>query len=126
MRIHIQGIALLGAVFLVLLGIANWAAPVVNEAFSSEGAIQATSSPEPPIGSEEEAEDLPLNTEEIAQLQTLLESINYDMGGIDGIIGPKTREAINQAKLDLATSGLGSTSSDRRLLDRLIVLTESN
>lgn len=123
MRIHVQGIALLGLVFLILLGVGRWAAPVVRESFGSDGAIQATSSPDPPIGSPEDVEAEPLNTEEVAKLQSLLESINYDVGGTDGIMGPRTREAASQAKLDLK---LGSTASDRRLLDRLTVLIESD
>lgn len=126
MRIHFQGVALLGLVFLVLLGVGRWAAPVIRESFGSEGAIQATSSTDPPIGSPEDIDDLPLDSEEIAKLQLLLESIRYDAGGIDGIMGPKTREAANQAKLDLLDPRFGTAASDRTLLERLIVLTESD
>lgn len=123
MKIHLQGVALLATVLLILLGMTRWAAPVLQDALGSEGAIQATSSSEPPIGSPEALADLPLDSDEIATLQTILESINYDAGGVDGIIGPKTRAAIDQAKLDLK---LAAGTSNRKLLERLLVLTNPN
>jgi len=122
-KIHLQGVALLATVLLVLLGMTKWAAPVLQEALGSEGAIQATSSSEPPIGSPEALADLPLSSDEIATLQTILESINYDAGGVDGIMGPKTKAAIDQAKLDLK---LAAGTSNRKLLERLLVLTNPN
>ncbi len=123
MKIHIKGIALLGVVFLLLLGVANWAAPVMHEALGSEGAIQATSSPDPVPGSPDAIANLPLSPDEIANLQAILESINYDVGGIDGIMGPKTKSMIAQAKLDLK---LAAGTTDRKLLERLLVLTSDN
>ena len=123
MRIHIKGVALLAAVSLLLLGIANWASPVLHEAMGSEGAIQATSSPGPDPGSVDAEADLPLSSDEIADLQAILESINYDVGGSDGIMGPKTKAAITQVKLDLK---LAAGTTDRKLLERLTVLTADN
>jgi len=122
-RIHIKGVAILAAVFLLLLGISNWASPVLHEALGSEGAIQATSSPDPEPGSAAAIAELPLSPDEIADLQAILESINYDVGGIDGIMGPKTRAVITQVKLDLK---LAAGTTDRKLLERLTVLTTNN
>jgi len=118
-----QGVALLAAVLLLLLGMTKWAAPVLQDALGSEGAIQATSSSEPPAGSAEALANLPLTSDEVATLQTILESINYDAGGTDGIMGPKTRSAVDQVKLDLK---LAAGTSDRKLLERLLVLTSTN
>jgi len=119
-RVHLQGIALLATVMLLLLGVARWAAPVLQEALGPEGAIQSTSSPDPPIGSPDAIADLPLTPDEVVQLQTILESINYDVGDIDGIIGPNTRAEIKQVELDLR---MPAGTSNRKLLERLIVLT---
>ncbi len=120
MKVHLQGIALLAAMTLLLLGVARWAAPVLHEALGPEGAIQSTSSPDPPLGSPNAVADLPLTPDEVTNLQTILESINYDVGDIDGIIGPNTRAEIKQVKIDLK---LPAGTSDRKLLERLIVLT---
>lgn len=123
MKIHMQGIALLATVMLLLLGVAKWASPTIHEALGPEGAIQATSSPDPEPGSPDAVADLPLTSDEIVTLQTTLSSLNYDVGGIDGIIGPKTRAAITKVKTDL---GLAPGTSNRKLLDRLLVLTTNN
>jgi len=123
MKIHLQGIALLAAVMLLLLGMAKWASPTLHDALGPEGAIQATSSPDPVPGSPDAVADLPLTTDEIVTLQTTLDSLLYDVGGIDGIIGPTTKAAIAKAKTDL---GLAPGTSNRKLLERLLILTTNN
>jgi len=123
MKIHLQGVALLLTVMLVLLGMAKWASPTIHDALGPEGAIQATSSPEPDPGSPDAIADLPLATDEMVILQTILDSLLYDTGGIDGIAGPKTRAAIAKAIADL---GLAPDTSNRKLLERLLVLTTNN
>jgi len=123
MKIHVQGVALLAVVMLLLLGMAKWAAPTLHDALGPEGAIQATSSPDTIPGASDADIDLPLSSDEIATLQIILESINYDVGGSDGIAGPKTKAAIKQVKLDLK---LAAGTSDRKLFERLLVLTANN
>jgi len=123
MKIHLQGVALLLTVMLVLLGMAKWASPTIHEALGPDGAIQATSSPDPVPGSSDALSELPLTSDEVATLQTILDSIGYDVGGIDGIKGPKTRAAIAEAKTDL---NLAEGTSDRKLFERLVILTASN
>jgi len=120
MKIHFQGVALLLTVMLALLGMAKWASPTLHDALGPDGAIQATSSPDPEPGSPDALADLPLTSDEIATLQTILDSINYDVGGVDGIAGPKTKAAITQAKLDLK---LAPGTTDRKLFERLVLLT---
>ncbi len=123
MKIHLQGVALLLTVMLVLLGMAKWASPTIHEALGPDGAIQATSSPDPVPGSADALAELPLTSDEITTLQTILDSIGYDVGGIDGIKGPKTKAAIAKAKADLK---LAEGTSDRKLFERLVILTASN
>jgi len=123
MKIHLQGVALLLTVMLVLLGMAKWASPTIHEALGPDGAIQATSSPDPVPGSSDALAELPLTSDEITTLQTILDSIGFDVGGIDGIKGPKTKAAIAKAKNDLK---LAEGTSDRKLFERLVILTASN
>jgi len=123
MKIHVQGVALLAVVMLLLLGMSRWAAPTLHDALGPEGAIQATSSPDTIPGASDAEIDLPLSSDEIAALQTILESIGYDVGGSDGIAGPKTKAAIKKVKLDLT---LAAGTSDRKLFERLLVLTANN
>jgi len=123
MKIHLQGIALLATVMLLLLGVAKWASPTLHDALGPEGAIQATSSPDTIPGSPDAVADLPLTSDEMATLQATLDSLLYDVGGIDGISGPKTKAAIAKVKTDL---GLAPGTSNRKLLERLLVLTTNN
>ena len=40
-----------------------------------------------------------LSLEEMVRLQTKLEQKGYDVGGVDGILGAKTRESVKQEQL---------------------------
>ena len=58
-----------------------------------------------------------LNDVEMKSLQRKLESLGYDVGGVDGILGRKTRDAVKQEQLRL---GLPADAwPTRALLDRL-------
>ena len=67
--------------------------------------------------------DLPMSRDQRIELQEILVSLGYDTGGIDGIVGTKTRDAIRgfQRTKGLPADGhpsivlLGRMRSDRRL-----------
>ena len=69
------------------------------------------------------AGDLPLTRDQRTELQEVLASLGFDVGGIDGIIGTKTRDAIRgfQKARGLAADGHPSLAlltrirSERRL-----------
>jgi lytic murein transglycosylase len=58
-----------------------------------------------------------LGTPEIRELQTLLVRHGYDVGGVDGVIGPRTREAVRAAQQRLGLPVDGVPTLD--LLNRL-------
>ena len=63
------------------------------------------------------AEVMPLDIDQIRELQTALEQLGLDVGGADGIIGAKTRAAIRYAQLEL---GLPADSyPDQALMENL-------
>ena len=66
-------------------------------------------------------EDLPLDGNEVAELQGALTQLGYSPGPVDGIMGELTRQAIDEAKADL---GLVE-ASNRRLLETLETAVES-
>jgi lytic murein transglycosylase len=59
----------------------------------------------------------PLAIDEVRELQRILQNAGYDVGGVDGIIGERTRAAVRAAQMRL---GLPADSyPTRELLDRL-------
>jgi peptidoglycan hydrolase-like protein with peptidoglycan-binding domain len=116
MRSHIQGLFLLLLVGIALLGIARYAAPVVQEALGEDGALQAESAPEDPIdlGAIDAEVDPPLNGDEVGIVQDHLTRLGFDPGPVDGLMGPSTRTAIDEAIMEYQ---LNIGSSDRNLLN---------
>lgn len=116
MRSHIQGIFLLLIVGIALLGMARYAAPVVQEALGEDGALQAESAPEDLIdlAAIEEEIDPPLNGDEVVVVQDHLTRLGFDPGPVDGLMGPGTRTAIDEAIVEYQ---LNIGSSDRDLLN---------
>ena len=94
MRSHIQGLFLLLLVGIALLGIARYAAPVVQEALGED--------------------DPPLNGDEVGIVQDHLTRLGFDPGPVDGLMGPSTRTAIDEAIMEYQ---LNIGSSDRNLLN---------
>ena len=119
MRIHLQGTFLLIVLLLVFWGTLNWAAPILDSAvFGEDGAIVARAPLEtndPAAADGVAVEDAPLDGNEVLALQSALTQLGYSPGPIDGILGELTRQAIDEAKVDV---GLEETS-DRRLLNTL-------
>jgi len=95
---------------------ARYAAPVVQEALGEDGALQAESAPEDVIDlAALEAEiDPPLNGDEVGIVQGHLTRLGFDPGPVDGLMGPSTRTAIDEAIVEFQLS-IGS--SDRDLLN---------
>lgn len=116
MRSHIQGLFLLLLVGIALLGIARYAAPVVQEALGEDGALQAESAPEDLIdlGAIDVEVDPPLNGDEVGVVQNHLTRLGFDPGPVDGLMGPSTRTAIEEAIIEYQ---LNIGSSDRDLLN---------
>ncbi|MDC0359652.1 peptidoglycan-binding protein [Acidimicrobiales bacterium] len=116
MRSHIQGLFLLLLVGIALLGIARYAAPVVQEALGEDGALQAESAPEDPsdLGAIDVEVDPPLNGDEVGIVQDHLTRLGFDPGPVDGLMGPSTRTAIDEAIVEYQ---LNIGSSDRNLLN---------
>ena len=119
MRTHLQGTFLLIVLLLVFWGMLNWALPILDDAvFGDDGAIvaraplEAEGPADPERGLEE---DRPLDGAEVADLQGALTQLGYSPGPIDGIMGELTRQAIDEAKVDV---GLVE-ASDRKLLETL-------
>jgi peptidoglycan hydrolase-like protein with peptidoglycan-binding domain len=115
MRNHVQGLGLLLVLALAIWGTAHFAAPTVGDAFSKNGAVRAESkdSTEEVIDLSSDAE---LTTDELYNLQWYLTIEGYDTLGLDGLMGPGTRAAIDQAKADY---GLPTGASPRDLLEFL-------
>ena len=124
MRTHLQGTFLLIVLLLGFWWTLNWAVPILNDAlFGDDGAIvaRAPSESDDPASIERILEDLPLDGNEVAELQGALIQLGYSPGPIDGIMGELTRQAATEAKADL---GLVE-ASDRRLLNTLAAAVES-
>ena len=98
MRIHIQGVFLLLVLVLVFWYVINLSTETISDALEgSNRAIVAV----PETGETYEL----LNNEEVAILQQKLLDKGYDPGTVDGILGIKTRNAIDAAKTVLNLQG---------------------
>ena len=119
MRTHLQGTFLLIVLLLVFWGMLNWAVPILDNAvFGDDGAIVARAPLEVDDPADPERgleEDRPLDGSEVADLQGALTQLGYSPGPVDGIMGELTRQAIDEAKVDV---GLVE-ASDRKLLETL-------
>lgn len=124
MRAHMQGaiiLVALGFVLLALLAISN---PILSDAFGENGAIVAESSEETDSSDEGEEIDplaVPLNGEEVAQLQADLAALEFDPGPVDGILGDGTRGAIDQA---IDAYQLDTESTDRQVFQYVSALVD--
>jgi peptidoglycan hydrolase-like protein with peptidoglycan-binding domain len=116
MRQHFQGLILLIAMLLVLWVTTSMAGPVISDALSGDDrALRAEAAEVVPLGEEEELA-VPLNGDEILELQAALTQLGYDPGAIDGLMGPSTEAAVAQALID---RDLPATTDDRSLLELL-------
>ena len=119
MRTHLQGTFLLIVLLLVFWWTLNWAVPILDSAvFGEDGAVVARA----PLETEDQAaadrgleQDQPLDGNEVADLQSALTQLGYSPGPIDGIMGELTRQAIDEAKVDVGLE----EASDRRLFETL-------
>ena len=118
MRTHLQGTFLLIVLLLVFWWTLNWAVPILDSAvFGEDGAVVARA----PLETDDQAadrgleQDQPLDGNEVADLQSALTQLGYSPGPIDGIMGELTRQAIDEAKVDVGLE----EASDRRLLETL-------
>jgi peptidoglycan hydrolase-like protein with peptidoglycan-binding domain len=59
-----------------------------------------------------------LSREEVRMLQRTLDQLGYDPGPIDGVVGPRTRDAVRAARRDLSIAP--GTQIDRTFLARLL------
>ncbi len=121
MSTHIQGVTILILVVAALWGAMRLVGPAISEALGDEGAIIARSVDEnnlvEPDDTTQQDNDSPLTTDEISTLQWLLavEGFLDPETDVDGLLGPKTSEAITNAK---ATFGI-PTANDRVLISLL-------
>lgn len=119
MRTHLQGTFLLIVLLLVFWGTLNWALPILDNAvFGDDGAIVARAPLEVDGPADPELdleEDRPLDGNEVADLQGALTQLGYSPGPIDGIMGELTRQAVDEAKVDVGLM----EASDRKLLETL-------
>lgn len=118
MRNHIQGVALLILLMAALWGTVRLAGPVLSGAFGDEGAVQARVAEDRVDLSTDDAEpEEPLSPEEVFTIQWRLAAEGFlDVEtDLDGIMGPRTRAAMQEAK---TAFGLGAVS-DRALLEHL-------
>ena len=119
MRTHLQGTFLLIVLLLIFWWALSWAVPVLDSAvFGEDGAIVARARPEvddPADSDRAREQNLPLDGNEVAELQGALTQLGFNPGPIDGIMGELTRQATSEAK---TTVGLAE-ASDRRLLETL-------
>lgn len=98
------GIAvLLGGLSLLAIGLSVYVIGVTGQLLA-DGVI-------PIAGDELDAEDVMLEGDHIFDAQVLLNNIGYDVGGIDGVLGPKTETALKQyqAVMGLVSHGQVST-----------------
>ena len=110
MRTHLQGTFLLILLLLAFWHVLGWSTAVIGDALSGESrAISAVPRTIDPASYD------PLDNREVAALQAALAEFGYDAGPLDGILGPRTRAAVDQAK---AALGL-ETRPDRLLLQTL-------
>lgn len=104
------------------LAVQLFSKPLVKPPVPEQPVQKTQPEPEPQPVSEPQPEpkpqpELPLNKDEIRELQTLLLAHGYDPKGIDGIVGKRTKRAIRnyQRDNDLPVDGKAS----RALLSRL-------
>lgn len=115
MRNHVQGLGLLVVLAAAVWGMARLAAPAVGNAFGDDDSdVSATAEDIVELSASDAESDL--TAEEVFGLQWYLTLDGYDTRGVDGLMGPGTRSAIDQAKADYELT----TISDRELFDFLV------
>lgn len=116
LRVHVQGTSLLILLLLAFWYALGWSAAVIGDALDDEdGAIVA-------VARTGDASDYePLTNSEVSALQSALADAGYDPGPLDGMLGTRTRRAIDLAKAEFGLE----TLPDRLFLRRLGALTGS-
>jgi hypothetical protein len=116
MRQHIQGLILLIVMLTALWITLDKAGPVLSDALSGEdSALHVETADVVDIENETEPA-VPLSAEEVLELQAVLTQSGYDPGPIDGLMGPATTSAADQA---IADRGLPASISHRSLTNRI-------
>ena len=116
MRQHIQGLVLLILMLVALWATLDLAGPVLDDALSGEDSALHAETAEVVEPGDEGVLPPPPTTEEVLELQAALTEAGYDPGTIDGLMGPATQVAADQA---IADRGLPDTISHRSLTNRL-------
>ena len=116
MRQHIQGLVLLIVMLVALWATLNMAGPILDDALSGEDSALHAETAEVVDPGDEGDLPPPLTTDEVLELQAALTQAGYDPGPIDGVMGPGTRTAADQA---IADRGLPDSITHRSLTNRL-------
>lgn len=119
MRTHIQGLALLLLLAVTIWGTAQLAGPALGDAFGDDGAVVAESAEDEvdlSLGIDDQPDEA-LTETEVGTTQWLLHLQGFldSPDDIDGILGPGTRQAMQEAK---GAYGFPQ-ASDRTLLEHL-------
>ena len=120
MRNHVQGVVLLMVLVVGVWAAARAVLPGLDFGFVAEEAVET--------GEAEDVVDLSsaddaLTADELQAFQWFLTNEGYDTKGVDGVMGPATRAAIQQA---IEGYGLPPTTSDRGLLEHMIAVSAGN
>ncbi len=121
MHSHIQGLFLLLIVAIALITATRFAAPVVEEAFGPDGALVAVPVDEDTSVEQKESDD-PLTGDEVLVIQGHLHRLGFDPGVIDGLNGPNTATAIDEA---IAQYRMQADADDRDVLEYLQALVDA-
>ena len=116
MRQHIQGFVLLIVMLVALWITLDMAGPILDDALSGDDSALHAETADAPDPEEEVEPSVSLTAEEILELQAVLTQAGYDPGPIDGLIGPATLAAADQAVID---RGLPDSISHRSLTSRI-------
>ena len=116
MRQHTQGIVLLIVMLVALWVTLDLAGPVLDDALHGDDSALHAETIDVVEPDEEGDLPVPLTPEEVLELQAALTQAGYDPGPIDGVMGPATRTAADQAIVD---RGLPDSVTHRSLTNRL-------
>lgn len=122
MRMHVQGIGILALVLAALWGLTQLAAPALRGDGSAVTAQSREDRVDLTVG--EEPADDPLTGDEVVDLQfgLYVEGFLDSADDVDGILGPGTRAAMDEAAVRWDMAG----ATDRELLDHVSALLAAN
>lgn len=118
MRSHIQGLGLVAGVAVAVVLLALIARPTLDDAFGENGAVRAEEAVDiVELSAEGEVLDPVLSADEVTTLQFLIGIEGIETGGLDGVMGPGTRGAMDEIIIVLE---LDPEISDRALYNVLV------